>query len=143
LDRLKIWCSKDGGGDLTEIAARNLVILSEPFWQEIQAHPIPVDLAAVRSLAHNPGCLDFYMWLTWRCYNTRRAEAVGLFGPAGLALQLGVAEYSRDRNFRKRLRAWLTVVRLQWPDCPAQISPNGESLMVERATSVCRERASG
>jgi hypothetical protein len=140
-DRLKIWCSQEGSEDLKEIAARNLVILSEPFWQEIQAHPISVDLAAVRSLAHNPGCLDFYMWLTWRCYNARRTESIPLFGPAGLAAQLGVVEYSRSRNFRKRLRTWLATVSLHWPDCPARIISNGESLVVGRAAPVCRQPA--
>lgn len=118
------------------VGARNLVILSDPFWQEVQEHPIPVDLAAVRSLAHNPGCLDFYMWLTWRCFTARRAESVPLFGPAGLETQLGVGEYSRDRNFRKRIRAWLQVVRLHWPECPARITTSGELLTIGRATPV-------
>ena len=114
-----------------------MVTLSEPFWQEIEAHPIPVDLAAVRSLAHNPGCLDFYMWLTWRCFNARRTESIPLFGDTGLIAQLGVANYSRNRNFRKRLQSWLQIVRLHWPDCPARLSPNGGELMIRPSAAIC------
>jgi hypothetical protein len=113
------------------------VILSEPFWQEIEAHPIPVDLSAVRSLAHSPGCLDLYMWLTWRCFNAKRTDMIPLFGGSGLIAQLGVGDYSRDRNFRKRLRAWLDMVRLHWPDCPARLSPNGEQLKVGPSVAIC------
>jgi hypothetical protein len=134
-DRLKVWRSQ-ADAEVDEARPRNVVTLSEAFWEEIQAHPIPVDLAAVRSLAHNPGCLDLYMWLTWRCYNAKRTEAVPLYGASGLCYQLGVGEYSRARNFRKRVRAWLETVRLHWPDCPARISADGETLTIGPATPI-------
>ena len=136
-DRLKVWCSRHEEADAADAGDQNMVILSEPFWQEIEAHPIPVDLAAVRGLAHNPGCLDFYMWLTWRCFNARRTESIPLFGDTGLIAQLGVANYSRNRNFRKRLQSWLQIVWLHWPDCPARLSPNGGELMIRPSAAIC------
>jgi hypothetical protein len=110
-DRLKVWYAREGITD-PDIAANagNIISLSEPFWHEIQAHPIPVDRNVVRGLTNNPGCLDLYMWLVWRCFNAKRTESVPLFGASGLAAQLGVFEYTRDRNFRKRLREWLKTV---------------------------------
>jgi hypothetical protein len=103
-DRLKVWYAKDrfneSGVDTEERG--NIISLSESFWQEIQAHPIPVDLNVVRGLTNNPGCLDLYMWLVWRCFSAKRTESIPLFGAFGLAAQLGVFEYTRDRNFRKR-----------------------------------------
>jgi hypothetical protein len=88
-DRLRIWCTGSTEGGLVEPQPdSNVISLSEPFWQEIQAHPIPVDLQVVRGLTNIPGCLDLYMWLCWRCFNAKRTEDVPLFGPTGLALPL-------------------------------------------------------
>ena len=118
-DRLRIWCSRMAEQDFIESKPEyNIITLSEPFWQEIQAHPIPVDSRVINELTNVPGCLDLYMWLCWRCFNAKRAENIPLFGSSGLGLQLGVIDYSRDRNFRKRLRQWLKLVRLYWPECP-------------------------
>jgi hypothetical protein len=130
-DRLKIWCSESAQADLDEFQPDcNVICLSDPFWEEIQAHPIPVDARVVRALTGNPGCLDLYMWLSWRCFHAKRREYVPLFGLCGLANQLGVLEYSRDRNFRKRLREWLRLVYLYWPECPARLTEDGTALSV-------------
>jgi hypothetical protein len=90
---------------------RNIISLSEAFWEEIQSHPIPVDAGVVRELTHVAGCLDLYMWLCWRCHQAKGEQMVPLFGDFGLASQLGVTVYTRERNFRKRLREWLGTVR--------------------------------
>ena len=108
--------------------AENLVTLSEEFWEEIRMHPVPVDAEVVRALANNPGCLDLYTWLSWRCYQARTEELIPLFGEFGLANQLGVQAYERERKFRERVRRWLELVKLYWPECPATISTNGQHL---------------
>lgn len=117
---------------------RNVITLSERFWQELKAHPIPVDREVVRSLASNPGCLDLYTWLTWRCYQAKGTERIPLFGSFGLANQLGVLEYARERKFRERLRVWLELVRLYWPECPARVAKNGAFLEIQPATAINR-----
>jgi hypothetical protein len=130
-DRLRLWCNPEPEHhpDGTDPSA-NVICLSEAFWQEIQAHPIPVNSNVVRALTGNPGCLDFYMWLSWRCFHAKRSERIPLFGPGGLVNQLGVMEYSRDRNFRKRIREWFKLVALFWPDCPAQLDHEGRAIVV-------------
>ncbi|MGH9436681.1 MAG: replication protein RepA [Terriglobia bacterium] len=136
-DRLKVWYAREGIADAKPASnAGNIIGLSESFWQEIQAHPIPVDRNVVRGLTNNAGCLDLYMWLAWRCFNAKRTEKVPLFGAAGLATQLGVFEYTRDRNFRKRLREWLKTVSLYWPECPAQLTEDGLALFVAPARAI-------
>ena len=117
-------------------SAPNIIGLSESFWQEIAAHPIPVDLRVVRELTNIPGCLDLYMWLCWRCFHAKRTENIPLFGSFGLASQLGVVDYSRDRNFRKRMREWLKLIRLYWPDCPARITADGMALTVAASCGI-------
>jgi hypothetical protein len=135
-DRLRIWRSRGAADALADLGPnQNIICLSEPFWQEIAAHPVPVDLRVVRELTNMPGCLDLYMWLCWRCYNAKRKENVPLFGPNGLVLQLGIVDYTRDRNFRKRLREWLRIIMLYWPECSASLSEDGVELQVGPSTA--------
>jgi hypothetical protein len=64
-DHVQLWFDED---ITTGMRRQNLVTLSASFWDELKSHPIPVDADVVRELANNPGCLDLYTWLTWRCY---------------------------------------------------------------------------
>jgi hypothetical protein len=130
-DRLRIWCCQSAVEDLVEPKPdRNVISLSEAFWQEIEGHRIPIDARVVRELTNIPGCLDLYMWLCWRCHHAKGTQPIPLFGDFGLASQLGVTQYTRERNFRKRLREWLRIVRLYWPDCPAQLASGADVLFV-------------
>jgi hypothetical protein len=79
---------------------RNTVTLSESFYAEIDAHPIPVEREAVAILASAPGVLDFYIWLAWKSWNVKTGVArVPLFGNGGLSCQLGADQYSCERFF--------------------------------------------
>jgi hypothetical protein len=131
-DQMRLWFRSDSANG----SRVNVLTLSEPFWRELRDHPIPVDCEVVRSLANNPGCLDLYTWLTWRCFQARGPERVPLFGPMGLTSQLGVQEYSRERKFRERLRVWLELVRIYWPECPAVLARNGAFLELNRGTAL-------
>ena len=132
-DSMKLWLTESGA----KTAARdNSVTLSPEFWRELQQHPIPVDAEVVRLLARNAGCLDLYTWLTWRCYQAKGSERVPLFGSYGLANQLGVQTFSRERKFRERINSWLRLVRLYWPECPARVSSNGAFLELSNALAV-------
>ena len=133
-DQMRLWFRKENPkpGEKPE----NTVTLAPAFWEELRNHPIPVDTEVVRALVNNPGCLDLYTWLTWRCFKAKDAQRVPLFGPTGLASQLGVQDYARERKFRERIREWLKLVKLYWPDCPATVTKNGAFLQVEPGMSV-------
>ena len=132
-ERMRLWFRPEH----SEIAERNnLATLTEAFWDEIRTHPIPVDADVIRALANNPGCLDLYAWLSWRCHQARAEESIPLFGSFGLANQLGVQHYERERKFRERLRRWLELVRVYWPECPARVSANGRHLEVSPAVAL-------
>ena len=96
IDHVRLWFQHDCDADGRR--RENLVTLSAPFWEELRNHPIPVDATVVRALANNPGCLDLYTWLTWRCYQARCVERIPLFGAMGLASQLGVQEMRGSAN---------------------------------------------
>jgi hypothetical protein len=114
----------------------NVIVLSDDFYQEILGHPVPNDLEAVKVLAASPAVLDLYMWLSYRCFKSKRSEAIPIFGEFGLASQLGCVEYSRPRRFRAMLDQWLRTIRAIWPDCPADVSADGKGLVLRNAVAV-------
>lgn len=128
-DRLRLWNTKSERGSTPE-RERNVIVLSEAFWTEVEHHPIPIDREIVRSLANAPGTLDFYMWVSWRSYRLSRIVRIPIWGAAGLNVQLGVADYCRARDFRRTLLRWIATVKRFWPTCPVTVSSDGQMLLV-------------
>ncbi len=134
LREAEIWYSKSPSGATGE----NLITLSDEFYTEVTAHPIPTDLEAVKVLAAAPALLDIFMWLGYRCFVSKGPEAIPLFGPYGLTQQLGCIEYSRPSRFRAMLDQWLRTIRTLWPECPANISKDGKTLKIDRRHAIHR-----
>lgn len=128
-----IWYNRDGQ---PAGSPENIVVLSDEFFAEALAHPIPADLEAMRVLASAPAVLDLFLWLTYRCFGAKGEELIPLFGAWGLTNQLGSVEYSRPRRFRAILDQWLATIRALWPTCPAKISRDGQSLEIKRANFI-------
>ena len=126
-----IWYQRDGttGGE-------NVVTLTDEFFAEVMAHPIPTDLEAVKILAASPGVLDLFVWLSYRCFTARASEEIPIFGNYGLAHQLGCIEYSRPRRFVAMLEQWLVAIRAVWPDCPAKVTADATRLQVSHASPI-------
>ena len=114
----------------------NVIVLSEEFYREVIAHPIPTDLEAAKALSASPAALDLFTWLSYRCFTARGRERVPLFGEFGLVSQLGSADYARPRKFREKLEGWLKLVRAMWPECPAHIDQEGMALLVDQSAAV-------
>jgi hypothetical protein len=132
----QIWYSRDPQQYPISDQFENVIVLSDEFYREITAHPIPADLEAVKVLAGAPAVLDLFMWLSYRCFLAKGQESIPLLGDFGLASQIGSIEYARPRRFREKLDQWLDSIRVLWPECPARISPDGMSLIVNQASAV-------
>jgi len=138
LREAKLWYHRRPTQTLLSEDFKNVVVLSDEFYQEITAHPIPTDLEAVKVLANAHAVLDLFLWLSYRCFLATTEEAIPLFGALGLVQQLGCVQYSRERRFRSKLEEWLDKIRVLWPECPAQISTDGCSLLVRPGSAICR-----
>jgi len=138
----QIWYSRDPEQYPVSDQFENVIVLSDEFYREITEHPIPTDLEAVKVLAGAPAVLDLFMWLSYRCFLAKGKETIPLFGPRGLASQIGSIEYARSRRFREKLDGWLDSIRVLWPECPASISVDGASLIVDRAWAVLSDERS-
>ena len=62
----QIWCNRNPDQQPISSEFENVIVLSDDFYQEILAHPIPNDLEAVKLLGSAPAVLDLYMWLSYR-----------------------------------------------------------------------------
>jgi hypothetical protein len=131
-DRMELWFNSNADKPASEENFENQIVLSEAFYREIDEHPIPVEREVVAALAHAPGVLDFYMWLVWKSWTVNgHAASVPLIAANGLNEQLGSAEYAQPRLFRFKVRTWLRQVKALWPECPAEVSPAGDSIIVQ------------
>jgi len=83
----QIWYSRSPEQPPISAEFENVVVLSDDFYQEIQAHPVPNDLEAVKVLAASPAILDLYIWLSYRSFKAKGTESIPIFGEFGLANQ--------------------------------------------------------
>jgi hypothetical protein len=135
----KLWYAESAASESSmpsSTRSENSIMLSEEFWNEIQEHPIPVDLTIVKALADSPGHLDLYVWLVWRCWTAKGPATVPLFGQEGLISQLGNSAKLRERDFRRQILQWLKVIQQIWPECPASLLECGTCLLVRPIKSV-------
>lgn len=132
VDQMQLWFNiNDAPQPSYDESSDNAVVLSEAFYREICEHPIPVEREVVAALAHAPGLLDFYVWITWKSWTVKCQPAqVPLFGLNGLCNQLGTKPYSVERLFRHKVRQWLAQVKQLWPECPGAISADGQFLAI-------------
>jgi hypothetical protein len=85
--------------------------LSEQFFQQLTAHPVPLEEAAVRAISNNSMALDLYAWLAYRLHVLKGPTPVSWSALKG---QFG-AGFDAMRNFRAtfndNLRLALAVYR--------------------------------
>lgn len=132
----QIWYSRVPGQQPLSAEFETVIVLSDEFYQELTSHPVPNDLDAVKVLAASPAVLDLFMWLSYRCFTAKGEESIPLFGDFGLANQIGTTDYSGPRRFRAMIEQWLNSIRALWPECPARISRDGQTIVVRHAPAV-------
>jgi hypothetical protein len=131
-DELHLWFTENGKSPSVSVHdCSNTITLSEAFYKEIDRHRIPVEREIVIALANSPGVLDFYIWIAWRSWVLKSGNIrVPIFSPGGLEDQLGCQVHAEGRFLRRKINQWLRVIRAHWPHCPAEISTDGQSLII-------------
>ena len=90
--------------------------LSEPFFNEVMRHPLPLDMNTLRALKSSSLGLDLYLWLTYRTFTL--GAPLRLSWPQ-IYRQLGVSpDAASDKNtvnnFRKDCLRELKKIKLSW-----------------------------
>jgi len=108
------------------------VDLSERFFAEVLAHPVPVDLRAIELLRGSPLRLDIYTWLTYRMSYLRRRTKIPW---EMLRYQFG-SDRADDRQgrwrFRRDFEAHLARVLVVYPAARVEAADAGLVLLPSR-----------
>jgi len=96
------------------------ITLSEPFYQEIIAHAVPLDMVALRALRGSAMALDIYSWLTYRMSYLKSASEISW---TSLENQFG-AGYARTRAFREAFIHELKKVQAVYPKAQVEATPH-------------------
>lgn len=85
--------------------------LSGPFFEELMAHPVPLDLRALGALRKSPLAIDIYNWLTYR-YSTLQNPVI--ISWRSLQMQFG-CDYGNKDQFRQNFLKQLAKVKVLYP----------------------------
>lgn len=115
------------------------VTLSETFYQEVIAHPVPIDMRALQAIKRSPLAIDIYCWLTWRASFTTSSSLISW---TALSHQFG-ADYARLRDFKSAFAAELRKVALVYPEVAAVPTDDGLRVSPARTSIPMRSRKTG
>ena len=91
--------------------------LSEPFFQEIISHPVPIEMNTLTALKRSPLGLDLYLWLVYRTFALRVPQRITW---RQVYRQFGAhPDNAHDKktiqNFRIKVLRELRKIKLAWP----------------------------
>lgn len=111
------FASPSAQGELFE----SNIVLSEPFFREIQQHCVALDMRAVVALRASPLELDIYQWLAYRMFALTEATR-----PTWLSLrgQFG-SSHARMVDFRRDFLKALNRVLTVYPTAKVAATPKG------------------
>ena len=92
--------------------------LSEPFFNEIISHPVPLDMNTLAALKRCALGLDLYLWLTYRMFTLRaplRLPWKHLYRQFGLHPSKA-NDKNTVQNFRRQALRELKKIQLAWPE---------------------------
>ena len=121
VQRWQLWWGSENRQDPLE---ESWLELTPDFYQEIIAHPVPIDLDMLRGLSR-PRAMDIYMWSTARRY---RLKADLHLDWDAVQSQFGAdvphTSLAR-RHFRQDFAKAVAEVLQVWPDAGLTVTPDG------------------
>lgn len=118
--RSVVWWGSCRGERPPGVLDGGWLVLSQEFYEEILAHPVPLDRRVLRALTSS-FALDLYAWTTYRVSRLRRPVSIPW---EELARQFGSRERAL-RNFRLRVRRGLERIRVFYPGLRFEVTREG------------------
>ena len=115
-DRAEFWW--DVKRPATPVLWDSTIRLGEEFFNEIIAHPIPLDMNILRSLKRSSLGLDLYLWLTYRMFTLKDPLQLSwrqLYRQFGADPAKATEKYT-VRDFRADSLRELKKIKRAWPD---------------------------
>ena len=114
-DRTELWWNERKPDEPTLWESK--IYLSEPFFNEIIRHPVPLDMNTLTALKRCSLGLDLYLWLTYRMFALRaplRLTWKQLYSQFGVHPSKSIDRVTVD-NFRRDCLRELKKIQLAWP----------------------------
>ena len=90
-----------------ESSKGNIAIFTEKHFQRIMEEEVPYDLEVLGSLAHSPGALAMYLFVSHRAYKASTDnEGIVWISTEAFLNQLGCETYSRKRRSIQQIKTW-------------------------------------
>jgi len=105
-----------------------VAMLSEQFFAQLSAHPVPLDEAAVRAISNSSMALDIYAWLSYRLHVLKVVTPVSW---VALKAQFG-GGFEHMRTFRAHFLENLRLALAVYRDAKVEGSPQGLQLFPSR-----------
>ena len=115
-DRTELWWNERKPDEPTLWESK--IYLSEPFFNEIVRHPVPLDMNTLTALKRCSLGLDLYLWLAYRTFTLR--------APLRLTWKQVYRQFGADpakasnnqtvQDFRYKLLRELKKIKLAWPE---------------------------
>ena len=115
-DRTEFWWSERQPD--APVLWNSTIRLGEEFFNELIAHPVPLDLNTLKALKRSPLGLDLYFWLVYRTFTLKAPLTLSwrqLFRQFG-ADPLKVSKHGSVSMFRAACLRELKKIERAWPD---------------------------
>ena len=122
-DRTEFWWNERKPDE--RVLWESKIHLSEPFFNEIIRHPVPLDLNTLKAMKRSSLGLDLYLWVTYRTFALTR--------PLRLVWPHLYRQFDADpakantndtvQNFRRKVLRELKKIKLAWPGLNYSTAP--------------------
>jgi Plasmid encoded RepA protein len=102
--------------------------LSEGYFEQLRRHPVPLEEAAIKSLANNSAAMDAYIWLAYRLHSLKGDTAVTW---KALKAQFGT-NYKELYHFKSKWPKSLQLAMAVYPDAKVDVTDQGVVLKPSR-----------
>lgn len=102
--------------------------LSEGYFEQLKKHPVPLEEAAIKSLANNSAAMDAYIWLAYRLHSLKGDTLVTW---KALKAQFGTS-YRELYHFKNKWPRALELALAVYPDAKVSIKDEGIVLRPSR-----------
>jgi hypothetical protein len=127
ITRFEAWLRREGE---QRAMWPGIIELSQPFYETLLEHAVPLDHRALAAIKHSSLALDIYTWLAHRLCRIRKASGVKVSW-TNLKEQFG-QEYASPKNFKKEFRQALRQVLATYPEARVEDVTGGLLLRPSR-----------
>ncbi len=120
IEKFEAWCSPT---DNQRTLWPGTIELSEPFFNSLMTHAVPLDKQAIGALKHSALCLDIYAWLAHRLHRIPKKNDL-LLTWLQLKNQFG-QEYKHQGSFNRKFINSLKQVLSVYPNARIENVDNG------------------